>query len=73
MISLVFDLLKFCHNHINVNDGIKSVPGRISSMKLKTLPNAPFHPPNIMKNTIADIGAQIKSANSPNTGMLYVA
>jgi len=49
--------------------GIKSVPGSISSIKLAIPPNAPFHPPNVIKKVIAEIGAQMISANSPRKGM----
>lgn len=56
-----------------VNVGMKSRPGMISSKKLNIPPKAPFHPRNMMKNTTAEIGAQMMSANSPITGTEYVA
>lgn len=52
---------------------MKSSPGRISSTKLNMPPNAPFQPPNILKNISAEIGAQIISASSPTNGTAYVA
>ena len=49
--------------------GMKSVPGKISSMKFPIPPSAPFHPPNVIKKMIAEMGAQTISANSPKNGM----
>jgi hypothetical protein len=40
----------------------------ISSKKLKALPNTPILPPNSFKKIKAEKGAQMISANSPNTG-----
>ena len=53
--------------------GMKSVPGKISSIKFPIPPKAPFHPPNVIKKIIAETGAQMISANSPKTGIAYVA
>ena len=49
--------------------GIKSVPGNISSIKLKIPPTPPVHPPNMRKKHRAEIGAQMISANSPRMGI----
>jgi hypothetical protein len=49
--------------------GMKSVPGNSSSIKSNMPPTAPFHPPNVKKKMIPEIGAQITSPNSPNTGI----
>ncbi len=63
-------LLKYCTNHMIVNVGIKSNPGKISSTKLNTPPKIPFLPPNILIKIRAEIGAQITSKNSPRNGIL---
>jgi hypothetical protein len=60
---------KYFHIQIIVKVGIKSVPGKISSTKLKIPPKAPFHPPKVLKKIIAEIGAQIISPNSPIPGI----
>lgn len=51
-----------------VNEGMKSKPGNISSMKLNIPPITPFFPPNILYRIHPDIGAQITSAHSPKPG-----
>lgn len=56
-----------------VNVGIKSRPGISSSTKLKIPPKKPFEPPNVLKKIKADIGAQMRSKNSPKKGRAYVA
>ncbi len=56
-------------SHIKVKEGMKSVPGNSSSMKLKTPPMVPRHPPKSIKNNSPEIGAHTRSANSPSKGM----
>jgi hypothetical protein len=53
--------------------GMKSVPGKISSIKFPIPPNAPFQPPNVKKKIRPEIGAQKKSVNSPIKGTAYDA
>ena len=48
--------------------GTKSVHGNSSSKKLNADPKAPFQPPKVRKKMRAEIGAQIKSPNSPRKG-----
>lgn len=62
-----------CNAQVIVKEGIKSIPGRISSTKLNTPPKAPFHPPKVRKKIKPEIGAQARSANSPRKGIEYVA
>ena len=53
-----------------VNVGITSVPGKISSTKLKILPAFPFFIPKVKRNIMADKGAQNTSVNSPKIGII---
>lgn len=60
-------------NHAMVKDGIKSINGKNSSIKLNTLPNAPSLPPKVLANIKAEMGAQMRSETSPRMGMLKLA
>ena len=42
-------------------------------MKFPIPPRTPFHPPNVMKKMIPEMGAQMISANSPKNGTAYDA
>jgi len=53
--------------------GIKSVNGSISSAKLIMLPILPTFPPKLLKNSIAETGAQRMSNHSPRPGSKKVA
>jgi len=56
-----------------VKEGMKSVKGRISSIKLKTAPILPIRPPNVFIKMNEEIGAQIISETSAKNGMLKLA
>lgn len=56
-----------------VKVGIKSKKGNISSRKLNKAPTAPFFPPKLAKNMMAEMGAQTRSPNSPRNGTAKVS
>ncbi len=64
-----FFIFEYWTSHMMVKVGMKSSPGMISSKKLKMPPKIPFDPPNMRQKIIADIGAHIKSMNSPKIGI----
>lgn len=53
-----------------VKEGMKSVKGNASSIKLSTAPKVPNLPPKLLRKINAESGAHTTSENSPTTGIV---